>query len=121
MNELNSIETHSTLNSIPFIDQTKLRLNGTNKIKYYFNTEIQERNTMSKKLSKHIAAFDYIDKTLTVLSTKDGRINIIFYTSVIGVPAGLASVSLTLVFYLTRGILKELLKVTRKKKNCYAC
>ena len=41
-------------------DQTKFRLNEINKIKDYLNSEIQERKTMSKKLSKCIAAFDYI-------------------------------------------------------------
>ena len=40
MNELNSIEKHSN-----FSDQTKFRLNEINKIKYYFNSEIQERKT----------------------------------------------------------------------------
>ena len=64
MNKLNSIKTHSNLN---LSDQTKFRLNEINKIKYYFNSEIQERKTMSKKLSKCIAAFDYIDKTLFYL------------------------------------------------------
>ena len=63
MNECNSTEkptnTYSNLN-----DQTKFRLNEINKIKDYFNSEIQERKVMSKKLSKYIAAFDYIDKTL---------------------------------------------------------
>ena len=63
MNQPNLIETHSNLNAIPLNDQTKFRLNEINKIKDYFNTEIQERKTMSKKLSKYIAAFDYIDKT----------------------------------------------------------
>ena len=43
MNEINSIETHSNLNAIPLNDQSKFTLNGINKIKYYFNTEIQER------------------------------------------------------------------------------
>ena len=36
-------------------DQTKFRLKEINKIEDYFNTEIQERKTMSKKL---IAPFD---------------------------------------------------------------
>ena len=45
MNELNSAE-------IPLNDQTKLRLKEINKIKDYFNSEIQERKKMSKKLSK---------------------------------------------------------------------
>ena len=62
MNELNSIETHSNLNGISLSEQKKFRLNEINKIKDYFNSEIQERKKMSKKLSKHNAAFDYIDK-----------------------------------------------------------
>ena len=31
--------------------QTKFRLNETNKIKDYINSEVQERKTMSEKLS----------------------------------------------------------------------
>ena len=45
MNEPNSAE-------IPLNDKKKIRLNEINKIKDYFNFEIQERKTMSKKLSK---------------------------------------------------------------------
>ena len=59
MSKLNSIETHSSMDAIPLSDQTKFRLNEINKIKDYFNSEIQERKTMSKKLSKYIDAFDY--------------------------------------------------------------
>ena len=117
MNELNSIETHSNLNAISLSDQTKFRLNEINKIKDYFNSETQERKTMSKKLIKYIAAFDYIDKTLIVLFATSGGISIISFTSVIRVPAGLANASFTLMFSLTTGIIKKILKVTRKKKN----
>ena len=42
---------------------------------------------MSKKLSKYIVAFDYIDSTLIVLSATSRRISIIFLTSVIEIPA----------------------------------
>ena len=72
---------------------------------------------MSKKLSKYIATFDYIDKILIVLSATSGGISIISFTSVIGVPAGLASASFTFVFSLITGIIKKLLKVTRKKRR----
>ena len=41
---------------------------------------------MSKRLRKYIAAFDYIDKTLIVLSVTSARISIISFTSVIGIP-----------------------------------
>ena len=109
MNEPNSTETHSDLNAVPLSDQTKFRLNEINKIKYYFSSEIQERKTMSKKLSKHIAAFDYIDKTLNVLSATNRRISIISFTNVIEVPAGLISASFTLIFSLTTGMIKKLL------------
>ena len=64
---------------------------------------------MGKKLIKYIAAFDYIDKTLIALSSTRGGIIII---SFIGVPA-----VFTLVFSLTTGIIKKLLKITRKEKK----
>ena len=105
------------MNAIPLSDQTKFRLNEINKIKNYFNSEIQERKTLSKKLSKYIAAFDYIDKTLIILSAANGGISIISFTSVIGLPVGLASASFTLIFSLTTGVIKKLLKVTRKKRR----
>ena len=72
---------------------------------------------MNKKLSKYITAFDYIDNTLIVLSVTSGRIRIISFTSIIGVPAGLASASFTLIFSLTTEIIKKLLRVTRKRKK----
>ena len=112
MNELNSFETHSNLS-----DQTKYRLNEINKIKDCFNFKIQERKTMSKKLSKYIAAFYYIDKTLIVLFATSGGISIIYFTSVIGVPVGIASAIFTLIFSLTTGIIKKLLKITRNRKK----
>ena len=117
MNKLNSIKTHSNLNGISLSDQTKFKLNEINKIKDYFNSEIQERKTMSKKLSKCIATLDYIDKTLIVLSAASGGISIIYFASFIGIPAGIASVSFTLIFSLTAGMIKKLLKVARKKKK----
>ena len=56
MNEFNSIETltntHLNLNLTPLSDQTKFRLADINKIKDYFDSEIQERKTISKNLSK---------------------------------------------------------------------
>ena len=126
MNELDLIETQSNLDAVQLSDQTKFRLNEINKIKDYFNSEIQERKTMSKKLSKYVATFDYIDKTLIVLSATSGGISIISFTSVIGIPAGMTSASFTLIFSLTTGIIKENIERNKKKKeetqqSCYAC
>ena len=94
-----SIEMLINTSNLNLSDQTKFRLNEINKVKDYFYSEIQERKTISKKLSKYIAAFDYIDKALIVLSATSGGICIISFTSVIGVPAGLVSASFTLVFF----------------------
>ena len=77
-----------------------------------FNSEIQEKK-QSQKLSKYIAAFDYFVKTLIVLSAASAGISIIYFTSVIGVPVGIASASFSLIFSLTTGIIKKLLKMTR--------
>ena len=54
---------------------------------------------------------------IIVLSATSGGISIISFTSVIGIPAGLASASFTLVVSLTTGIIKKLLKITRNKKK----
>ena len=58
-------------------DQTKFRLNEIRKIENYFNSEINQRKTCSKILSKYVAAFDYIDKVLIVLSATSGGICVI--------------------------------------------
>ena len=62
---------------------------------------------MSKKLSKYIAAFDYIYKILIVLSATRGGISIISSTSFIGIPAGMTSASFTSIFSLTTRIIKK--------------
>ena len=75
---------------------------------------------MNKKLSKYIAAFDYIDKTLIALSVISGGVSIISFASFIGAPAGTASASFTLLFSLTTGIIKKVLKKNKrqnKKRN----
>ena len=98
-------------------DQTKYRLNETTKIENYFNQEINQRKTCSKKLSKYVAAFDYIDKILIALSATSGGVSIISFTSAVGAPVGIASASFTLIFSLTTGIIKKLLSITRNKKK----
>ena len=60
-------------------------------------------------VKKYIAAFDYFEKTLIVLSTTNGGISIISFTSVIGAPVGIASASFSLVFSLTTRVRKKLL------------
>ena len=116
MNKSNSIEA---IDKTDLSEQTKFRLDEISKIENYFIEEINQRKSCSKKLSKYVAAFDYIDKVLIVLgTTSGGGVSIISFTSVVGAPVGIASAaSFTLIFSLTTAIIKKLLSVTRNKKK----
>ena len=100
---------------IKLSDETKFRLYEIKKIESYFINEINERKSYSKKLSKYVTIFDYIDKILIVLSATTGGISIISFTTAIGAPVGIASASFTLIFSLITGIIKKILNITRKK------
>ena len=49
-------------------DQTKFRLYEIKKIGNYIANDINQQKAYSKKLSKYVPIFDYIDKILIVLS-----------------------------------------------------
>ena len=112
MNENNSIEAIGKTN---LTEQTKFRLYEITEIENYFNQEINQRTSYSKKLNKYVTIFDYLDKILIVLSATTGGISIISFTSTIGVPVGIVSANFTLIFSITTGIIKTLLSTTIKK------
>lgn len=78
-------------------DQTNSKLDKIIKIGGYFNSELQERKIMNKKVRKYIAAFRYFDNS--------------------------ASASFSIMFFLATGIIKKFISTTRnknkKQKNCY--
>ena len=79
------------INMYPQLDnEIQIKLDEINEIKDYFIAEISKRKIMSKTLSKYIAAFDYVDKALLVLSTASGSISIDSIATVIGIPVGQA-------------------------------
>ena len=98
-------------------DLTKYRLDEINKIKDYLNSEIKERKDIIKKISKYIVAFDYADKLFITLSASFGTLSIASYAAVVGIPAGIAGASLTLIFTITTGVVKTLLNIRRKKNK----
>ena len=119
MNKSNFIESNSleTIDKTVLSEQTKFRLSEIIGIENYFYQEINQIKSCSKKLNKHVATFDYIDKILVVLSARSSRVSIISFTSIVGAPIGIASAILTLIFSLTTGIVKRLLNITRNKKK----
>ena len=98
-------------------DQTKYRLNKISKIDNYFNQEINKKKLCSKKLSKYVTVFDYIDKILIVLSATSGGVCIISSVSVVRALVAIAGASFALIFSLAAGIIKKLLSITRNKKK----
>ena len=114
MNESNSIETIDRTN---LTEETKFRFDKVGNIETYFHEEINQIKLCSKKLSKYVAAFDYIDKILIVLSATTGGVSICSFSSVVGAPVGIASASFTLTFSLTIDIVKKLLSTRRNKKK----
>ena len=63
------------INKTNLSEQTKFRLSEIIGIENYFHQEINQRKLCSKKLSKYIAAFDYIDTILSVLSATTGGVS----------------------------------------------
>ena len=98
-------------------DLTEYRLDEINKTKDYLNSEMKERKDIIKKISKYIVAFDFGDKLFITLSASFGTLSIASYATVVGIPAGIAGASLTLIFTVTTGAVKTLVNITRKKKR----
>ena len=105
------------MNKINLSEQMKFRVSEITGIENYFHQEINKKKSYSKKLSKYITAFDYLEKIINVLSATTGGVSIISFASIFGAPVGIASASFTLIITLTTGILKKLLNITRNKKK----
>ena len=95
MNKNNSLET---INKTDLSEQAKFWLDEISKTEDYFIEEINQRKSCSQKLIKYVTTFDYIDKTLIVLSATTRGVSIISFTSVVGTPVGIAGASPTLIF-----------------------
>ena len=72
---------------------------------------------MRKRLSKYFTTFGYFDKSSIVLSATNDSISIASFATVIVTLVRIASPSLSLVFSLSTGLVKKLLKTTRNKKK----
>ena len=114
MNKCNSIEA---IDKVNLSEQTKFQLDGISKIENYFIEEINQRKSWSKKLSKYVAAFDYIDNILIALSATTGGVSICSFKSIVGAPVAIVSASFTLIFCLSTGITKKIVNITRKKRR----
>ena len=88
-------------------DLTKFRLDEIHRIKDYLNAEIKERKDIVKRISKYIVAFDYADKLFITLSASFGTLSFVSHATVVGIPAGIAGTSLTVIFTIMTGVVKK--------------
>ena len=72
---------------------------------------------MSENLSQYIASFEYLDKSLIILSVATGSISIVSFATAIGMSVGIMSASCGLAFSITTVFIKKFLKATRNKKK----
>ena len=104
------LKEYLKMNNLELTDINNYRLNEINKAKDYFNDII-------KKLNKYIVSFDYLDKIFIALSASFSTLSIALYATVVGLPVGIAGSSLILIFTISTGVNKSLLRVTKKRKE----
>ena len=105
------------INEINLSEQTKFRLSKIIAIENCFHQEINQRKSWSKKLSKYVIAFDYIDKILFVLSSRSSGVCIISSASVVGAPVGIASAIFTLIVFFNNRNNQKITKRNKKHKE----
>ena len=98
-------------------EQTKFRLYEIKKIDNCFINDINQQKEYSKKLSRYVTIFDYINKILIVLSATTSGVSIISFTNTISESVGLVSASFTLICSLATGIIKKITKYDNKQKE----
>ena len=99
-----SNEQQFRLNKIKEIEENEIiEINQWN----YFVAEIKDE-LMSKRLGKYIASFEYLDKSLIVLSVTTGSISIASFATVIGKPLGIISASCTCIYNYYRNYKKTI-------------
>ena len=105
------------MNNLELTDINNYRLNEINKTKNYFNNEINERKDIIEKLNKYMVRFDYLNKIFIVFSASFGTLSIASHATVIDILVGFAGASLTLIFTISTGVNKSLLRMTKKRKK----
>ena len=105
------------MNNIELADINNYRLNEINKTKDYFNNEVNERKNIIKKSNKYLVALDYLDRIFITLSASFGTLSVASHATVVVIPVGIASASLTSIFTISTGVNKSLLQLTKKRKK----
>ena len=105
------------MNNLELTDINNYRINEINKVKDYFNDEINERKNIIKKLNKYTVTLDYLDKIFITLSAPFGTLSVTAHATVLGILLGITGASVTLLFTISTGINKSLLQLTKKREK----
>lgn len=94
----------------------QFRLCRITEIEDFFIVEVNNKEKMRNILSKSITALNYTDKTLMVLSGANSGASFSLFTTVIDLPGGTASLSISLVFLVSKCFVKNVFEINGKKK-----
>ena len=87
------------MNNLELTYINNYRLNEINKVKDYFNDEINERKNIIKKLKKYIVTLDHLDKIFITLSASFGTLSVTAHATVLGIPLGIIGASFNFIIY----------------------
>ena len=87
------------MNNLELTYINNYRLNEINKVKDYFNDEINERKNIIKKLKKYIVTLDHLDKIFITLSASFGTLSVTAHATVLGIPLGITGASFNFIIY----------------------
>ena len=115
MNETHVIDIKQIFYQLGNSLQFMLQFCNQRGTRFFFITEINGREKINKILNMCITAL--VDKTLFILSGAISGVSFSSFTNVIGTPVGIVSASISLVFIISKGIVKIFLKTMGKNKS----
>ena len=98
----------------------EFRLEKIDEIRNYFIEEINQNELMSEKHKNVCKILNYIDHSLTVISTITGCVSMSAFSSLVGFPIGITSSAIGLkICVITAGIkkYKSIIKIKDKKHD----
>ena len=96
----------------------EFRLNKKiDEMKNYLIEEINWNELMSKKHRKVCRVLNYIEHSLIVLSTITGCVSISTFTSLVGIPTGIANCTIGLKLFVITAAIKKYNSIIKKKNE----
>ena len=98
----------------------EFRLKNIDETRNYFHEEIKQNKLMSRRRKKVCATINYIEHFCTLASTITGCISISTFTSLLGIPTGIASCAIGLEVCTINAAIEKYKSIIENKKKKHA-